>query len=59
MNNYDEDEEKCLTNRDKKLAPKLGIYWCRGCDFYLVRSHKPCPNCKYINGKKRFKAKRG
>ncbi len=33
------------TNREKKLAPKLGKFWCWGCDSQLVGAGERCNNC--------------
>jgi hypothetical protein len=44
-----------ISNRDKKLSPKLGKFWCDTCDGARVGKWQKCPNCGKRSGKKRFK----
>jgi predicted RNA-binding protein with PUA domain len=46
-----ETEEYVKTNRQKRQAPKSGIYWCDGCDAALVAIGAKCPKCKWIQGR--------
>ena len=48
------EEEKYLTNRDKKLAPKGGLFWCR-CDLTHVANYQKCSVCGRRMGRRRFK----
>jgi len=50
----DKNKKEALSNRDKKLQPRLGRGWCY-CDLKLVGSYEKCPVCKRRNGRKRFK----
>ena len=43
------------TNREKKLQPKQGKFWCWGCDRCLVVEWSKCPVCGFRNGKRRNK----
>lgn len=43
------------TNRERKLKPKTGKFWCWGCDAYLVGEWEKCPNCGKRNGQRRNK----
>lgn len=49
------DYKYCLTNRNKKRKAKSGIFWCYGCDCYLVSEYSKCKICKTRNGRKRDK----
>ena len=33
------------TNREKRLSPKLGSYWCLSCDSQLVYVGQKCRLC--------------
>jgi hypothetical protein len=48
------EEEKYLTNRDKKLAPKTGKFYCR-CDLNAVGHYQKCDVCGRRMGRRRFK----
>jgi rubrerythrin len=43
------------SNREKRLAPKAGTFWCESCDMQLVNEWKKCPICGKRNGIKRYK----
>lgn len=43
------------SNREKNRQPKMGIYWCDGCDANLCPDWEKCAVCKYRNGIKRGK----
>jgi Zn finger protein HypA/HybF involved in hydrogenase expression len=43
------------TNREKRLEPKKGIFWCHNCDQQLTGEWSKCPFCGKRNGIKRFK----
>lgn len=47
-------KEAWMTNRDKKLAPKLGLFWC-DCDCTKVGYGQKCPLCKRVTGKRKLK----
>jgi hypothetical protein len=47
-----------LTNREKKRAPKSGLFWCDTCDRRLVREWEKCPECGQRSGQKRLKPKK-
>ncbi len=34
-------------NRIKKTAPKLGKYWCSGCDRIIIEKGQKCPICGF------------
>ena len=57
MNNTSQDPEykEYISNREKKLQPKLGKFWCWGCDAQIVREWEKCPNCGLKNTMGRFK----
>jgi len=38
-----EDYQK--TNREKKMSPKRGKYWCNVCDREMVAIHEKCESC--------------
>ena len=42
-------------NRHKKQEPKLGRFWCPGCDAYLLSKGGKCPVCKTRDKSKRRK----
>ena len=42
------------TNREKKLVPKGGKFWCL-CDRMVLHEGDKCPICKRKNGKKSLK----
>lgn len=42
-----------ISNRDKKLEPKSGKFWCRKCDAYLTFENTKCKRCGSKNRKKR------
>jgi hypothetical protein len=44
-----------LSNREKKLQLKKGIYWCDHCDRALVGDWERCPVCSRRSGVKRIK----
>jgi len=33
------------TNREKKMAPKSGLFWCWKCDRQIVSVGEKCPAC--------------
>jgi hypothetical protein len=47
-------EKEYLSNRDKKLAPKTGKFWCN-CDLTHVGHYEKCKVCGQRVGRKRFK----
>ncbi len=49
-----EETEKWMTNRDKKLQPKPGMFWC-DCDCNHVWTWKKCELCHRRVGRRRFK----
>lgn len=50
-----EEQDLWITNRQRKLQPKQGKFWCWGCDAQLVHDWKKCPVCGTRNGKRRNK----
>lgn len=44
-----------LSNRDKKLAPRLGQFWCDICDRAIVGVGGKCKICKKKQHKRRLK----
>ena len=50
----DEETKEWMTNRDKKLAPKPGLFWC-DCDRTHVSAWQKCDLCHRRTGKKCFK----
>lgn len=44
MDMRDADEHR-MSNRQKKLAPRLGQYWC-GCDRAKISPGQKCPVCR-------------
>jgi len=50
-----EQYEYKQSNREKRLAPKKGKFWCMGCDRAFVTEWKKCPICGKRNGIKRLK----
>ena len=42
-------------NRIEKLRPKLGRFWCGGCDAYLLSKGEKCPICGNRESKRRKK----
>lgn len=42
-------------NRDKYTKPKLGRFWCWGCDRYLLAIGQKCPVCGTRDKTKRRK----
>ena len=44
-----------MSNRDVRLKPKRGKFWCDHCDAALVSDGGRCPRCKRKTVKKRFK----
>lgn len=49
-----DDEKLWMTNRDKRMAPKLGMFWCY-CDLNIVWAWQKCEVCRKRFGKKRLK----
>ncbi len=43
------------TNREKRLQPKKGKFWCGNCDAQIVSEWRKCPNCGKRNGVRRSK----
>lgn len=43
------------SNRDKKRDPKMGKFWCWGCDAALIYEGQKCPNCGKKDMRKRNK----
>lgn len=43
-----ENEDYPKTNREKKLQPKQGVYWCNSCDRQLVVVGAKCKTCGAI-----------
>lgn len=43
-----------LTNRERRLKPKLAKSWCDGCDRYFDSALK-CPVCGYKHPNRRLK----
>lgn len=39
-------------NRETAQAPKLGTFWCGGCDAVKVRQWAKCPRCGTRNGRR-------
>ena len=37
------------SNRDKKLEPKQGKFWCGSCDAQLVYEGQKCRNCGAVS----------
>ena len=50
----DEDEKAWMANRDKKLAPKLGLFWCNW-DCCKVGYGEKCKHCRTRTGKRKLK----
>jgi len=44
-----------MNNRRKKTAPKLGKFWCHGCDAALIGKGQKCPRCGMKDKSKRRK----
>ena len=40
-----EEKNVWMTNRERKLQPKQGKFWCWGCDCDLVHQWKKCRTC--------------
>jgi len=38
------------SNREKRMTPKLGRWWCDSCDRAEVAVGQKCPVCKNIQG---------
>ena len=49
----EDDAETWATNRDKKRAPRQGIFWC-ACDFNMIAAQSKCSVC----GRKNIKVRR-
>lgn len=43
-----------MSNRDKKLQPRLGLFWC-DCDMSKVGHGEKCKKCRRVTGKRRLK----
>ena len=50
-----EEDEIELTNREKSMTCKRGLFWCSRCDAQKVGQLGKCPNCGYIENKNRKK----
>lgn len=50
MSKYD-DYEYQKTNREKRMTPKTGAYWCDGCDRDYVGYWAKCSVCGWRQGK--------
>lgn len=48
------DEDKLLTNRERRQRPKYDRGWCGGCDAWFLTAHK-CPICGRKSKTKRLK----
>lgn len=54
-------EEYVLSNREKALKPRLGGFYCGGCDRNIILNGEKCQVCGYIEyvnhktKKRRFK----
>ena len=53
--NDEDDLEYEMSNREQKLEPKKGKFWCWGCDAQIVNEWKKCPNCGTRNNIRRNK----
>ena len=40
-----ENEDYVKSDREKRLTPQAGHFWCYRCDRNLVSPHKKCPTC--------------
>jgi hypothetical protein len=49
-----EEEKQWMKNRDKKLRPKPGLFWC-DCDRNHVSAWQKCEVCNSRTGKRCFK----
>ena len=47
--------EYIKTNREKRLSPKSGKFWCLGCDMNLCSVWIKCSVCGHRNGKRTLK----
>ena len=43
------------TNRQQRLQPRLGLFWCSGCDCNKVSGGQKCKVCGHRQVKKRLK----
>lgn len=51
----DTDQVYVKTNREKRMTPKKGIFWCDHCDAQMVAEWERCPVCGLRSGIKRHK----
>lgn len=42
-----DDEKPLLTNRERARQPRLGRYWCPGCDRNHIGDGERCSVCGY------------
>lgn len=49
------NKDKYLSNRQKRLEPRLGIFWCEKCDANLVSRGGKCSYCKRKTRTRRLK----
>lgn len=42
-----------ISNRDKKLEPRSGKFWCKKCDMCLTYENTKCKNCGSKNRKRK------
>jgi len=47
--------EYIRTNREQRLRPKTGRFWCGTCDRYRVGHYQRCPVCGTKSGIRRYK----
>ena len=43
------------SNREKRLTPKHGLFWCGKCDRQIVGKGEKCPNCGHRPMRKQLK----
>jgi len=48
-------DEYIKSNRQKRMSPKYGKYWCDKCDRCLVSGDEKCPSCGFQKIKRRLK----
>ena len=50
-----ENEDYKKSNREKRMTPKGGIFWCSYCDRDMVSNGSICETCGHREGTKRLK----